>query len=269
MDYTVGELAKRSGLTVRALHHYEQLGLLRPSGRTEANYRLYSDEDVLTLHRILAYRQMGLPLKDIGPLLAPGGAPPLLDILERQIDTVRQQLAEQQRLLATLERVARRARQGSGPELTNELLDLMSTQRIFERHYSPEDMDRLRAVQDAIGPEQLQRIKAETAELLTAMRHARQAGLALRSPEVLALSRRWRAIGDLLGVDDPQLRDKGRAMFEKEPAVQQLSGIDAALMRYIDDAIETSKAVDAEAAEAAEATDARAAARADASGATP
>ncbi|TNY04356.1 MerR family transcriptional regulator, partial [Escherichia coli] len=68
-DYTVGELAKRAGLTVRTLHHYEELGLLNPSGRSDAGYRRYSEADVLRLHRVLALRDAGVPLKDIVPLL--------------------------------------------------------------------------------------------------------------------------------------------------------------------------------------------------------
>ena len=83
MAYTVGELAKRSGLTVRALHHCEKLGLLPPSGRTQAGYRLYAERDV-RVHRILAYRQMGVVLKEIAPLLS-ADAPPLLDVLTRQL----------------------------------------------------------------------------------------------------------------------------------------------------------------------------------------
>lgn len=70
MTYSIGDLAQRTGLTVRTLHHYEQLGLLLPSARTDGGYRLYGDADVQTLHRILAYRQIGLPLKEIAALEA-------------------------------------------------------------------------------------------------------------------------------------------------------------------------------------------------------
>ena len=52
----VGELAKRSGLTVRALHHYDSIGLLHPSGRSESGYRLYSRDDVARLHGIQTLR---------------------------------------------------------------------------------------------------------------------------------------------------------------------------------------------------------------------
>jgi hypothetical protein len=49
----VGELAKRTGLTIRALHYYDNIGLLRPSGRSDSGYRLYNQSDVARLHGIL------------------------------------------------------------------------------------------------------------------------------------------------------------------------------------------------------------------------
>ena len=59
-----GELAKRTGLTVRALHHYDTIGLLCPTGRTDSGYRLYSRDDVARLHGIQTLRRMGLSLAD-------------------------------------------------------------------------------------------------------------------------------------------------------------------------------------------------------------
>ena len=52
----VGELARRTGLTVRTLHHYDAIGLLRPSERSESGYRLYGDADMRRLYRIIAMR---------------------------------------------------------------------------------------------------------------------------------------------------------------------------------------------------------------------
>jgi len=61
----VGELARRTGLTVRALHHYDEIGLLRPSLRTEAGHRLYSEGDVARLQRVLSLRQLGFSLEEV------------------------------------------------------------------------------------------------------------------------------------------------------------------------------------------------------------
>jgi DNA-binding transcriptional MerR regulator len=65
MALTVGELTKLTGVTVRTLHHYDELGLVSPSQRTRAGYRLYSDSDVLRLHQVLLFRELGLPLEEI------------------------------------------------------------------------------------------------------------------------------------------------------------------------------------------------------------
>ena len=68
-EYTVSDLARISGVTVRTLHHYDAIGLLEPSGRTQAGYRLYSSADATRLGRILVYRACGLPLADIATAL--------------------------------------------------------------------------------------------------------------------------------------------------------------------------------------------------------
>ena len=65
----IGELARLAGVTVRTLHHYDELGLLVPSERTQVGHRLYSAADVERLYRLLALREVGLPLEEIGPLL--------------------------------------------------------------------------------------------------------------------------------------------------------------------------------------------------------
>ena len=65
MAFTVGDLARLTGVTVRALHHYDEIGLVRPSERTPAGYRLYADADVLRLHQVLLFRELGLPLDEI------------------------------------------------------------------------------------------------------------------------------------------------------------------------------------------------------------
>lgn len=65
MAFTVGDLAKLTGVTVRALHHYDEIGLVRPSERSPAGYRLYTDADVHRLQQVLLFRELGLPLEEI------------------------------------------------------------------------------------------------------------------------------------------------------------------------------------------------------------
>ena len=67
--WRIGQLATATGLTVRALHHYDHVGLVRPSGRTPAGHRLYDESDVQRLYQVLALRQLGLSLDAIGKVL--------------------------------------------------------------------------------------------------------------------------------------------------------------------------------------------------------
>src|SRR4051794_10991097 len=66
---TVREVAELAGVTVRALHHYDEIGLLKPSGRSASGYRLYSHGDLLRLHEIVAWRQLGFSLREVQELV--------------------------------------------------------------------------------------------------------------------------------------------------------------------------------------------------------
>ncbi len=66
---TVGEVADLVGITVRTLHHWDRIGLVTASGRTWADYRVYDDDDVARIHRVLVYRELGFPLAQIADLL--------------------------------------------------------------------------------------------------------------------------------------------------------------------------------------------------------
>lgn len=67
--WTVGEVAELTHVSVRTLHHYDEIGLLRPSGRTPAGYRLYATDDLQRLQQILLYKELGLPLDAIRRML--------------------------------------------------------------------------------------------------------------------------------------------------------------------------------------------------------
>ncbi|MDN5856916.1 MAG: MerR family transcriptional regulator, partial [Actinomycetia bacterium] len=103
--WRVGPVAIRTGLTVRALHHYDQLGLLTPARRTTAGHRLYDETDVARLYRIGLLRRLGFPLEQIGELLdSPRWQ--LRDAVARHLDDLNRRIELALRLRARLSGVA-------------------------------------------------------------------------------------------------------------------------------------------------------------------
>ena len=234
MDYTVGELARRAGLTVRTLHHYEAFGLLRPSGRSEAGYRRYGEADVLRLHRVLALRDAGVPLKDIVPLLDGEAPQPLAQVLQAQIEQIEAQLLAQETLLQTLKNAARRlAQHGDGGDALQVLLDAMQIRRVHERWFSPEQMRSLRQRWETLPAAERDAVEAEWPRLAAKARAAMDAGLDPATPEVQTLVRRWLVLQRQFVNMAPGMEDTMRRMYAAEPELARQSGISPELIAYL------------------------------------
>lgn len=126
MAFTVGELSRLTGVTVRALHHYDEIGLVRPSQRTAAGYRLYDDADVLRLHQVLLFRELGLPLDEIADAIDEAGSQEELLRRHREVLVTKRvrldaMLAALDARLATLEKGTRGAEMS--PEEVKTLFD--------------------------------------------------------------------------------------------------------------------------------------------------
>lgn len=111
MEYTVGEVARLSHISVRTLHHYDGIGLLTPSGRSAAGYRLYSDPDLRRLQQILFYRELEFGLDEIAEILT-DPTTGTDDHLRRQHRLVRDRQARNQALLAAIEKEMEARRMG-------------------------------------------------------------------------------------------------------------------------------------------------------------
>jgi cob(I)alamin adenosyltransferase len=123
-EWTIGELAKAAGVTVRALRHYERLGLLTPSNRSTGRHRRYGVDDVRRLYRILSFRALGFPLSSISELLDGDDAVAVREMAEHQLQHVTDQLALYRDLEHRLTRLIEALEQAEGPS-PEELIQLM------------------------------------------------------------------------------------------------------------------------------------------------
>ncbi|MGW2745900.1 MerR family transcriptional regulator [Streptomyces sp. NPDC001450] len=102
MSYSVGQVAGFAGVTVRTLHHYDEIGLLVPSERTHAGHRRYADADLDRLQQILFYRELGFPLDEVAALLDDPDADPRAH-LRRQHELLTARIEKLQKMAAAVE----------------------------------------------------------------------------------------------------------------------------------------------------------------------
>ncbi|HET7832186.1 MAG TPA: MerR family transcriptional regulator [Gallionella sp.] len=232
----VGELAKRCGLTVRTLHHYDSIGLLTPSVRSDSGYRLYNRDDIARLHQVQALRRLGLPLADIGAVLANPGLR-LASIVEQQIELLEKQIDQGKKLHDRLSQLRGQLMRGEKPELADWLttLEMMT---MYDKYFSANELKRFPLLDTG---EKV--IAAEWAELVKSVREAMNSRIPPESPEAQALSKRWMnmLVRDTNG--DPRLLVKLNEMQYNEPSAQVRSGITPEVMAYIQRAFAETKLV--------------------------
>lgn len=154
--WSIGELAAQTGLTVRTLHHYDDIGLARPSRRTSAGHRRYTAEDVRRLHRIVALRGFGFPLPEIGALLDDPGLD-AGELVRRQLAQVTDRLTRAQRLCDRLTGVLEMFGAADEPSPAV-LLNLIEEMTAVEHTYTPEEFEQMaehrRRMSERLTPEQ-------------------------------------------------------------------------------------------------------------------
>ncbi|MGA4840428.1 MerR family transcriptional regulator [Streptomyces sp. G45] len=111
MSYSVGQVARLAKVTVRALHHYDEIGLLEPSERSHAGHRRYSDTDLDRLQQIRFYRELGFPLEEIAVLLDDPAADPR-EHLRRQHGLLTERITKLQEMAAAVQTAMEARRMG-------------------------------------------------------------------------------------------------------------------------------------------------------------
>ncbi len=210
----IGQVAKASGLTVRTLHHYDEIGLLVPSGRSDAGYRLYSDGDVRRLYRILALRGMGLPLEDIAAALAREGEDPR-PALRRHLERIDEQLRVGGQLRARLTHILDALDRSDEPP-GDQFIEVIEVMTRMERYYTPEQLEQLRERADALGPDGMERAQEAWAALIAEVDAERVAGTDPADPRLDPLLDRWSALIDQFTGGDPGIRTSLETLYEAE-----------------------------------------------------
>ncbi|MFJ4027140.1 MerR family transcriptional regulator [Paenarthrobacter sp. NPDC089989] len=195
--WSIGELAAACGVSVRTLHHYDQIGLLSTNERTSAGHRRYGEDDVRRLYRIKALQMLGLPLASIADALGSSDdVASLRGLLQQQLDHV-QQHARQVRLLE--DRLGELLARMDGPVIptTEQFMTTLEMITVFENHFTPEQREQLAEKRNELGAEKIEAAKEQWAGLVKEGLAFVAAETPVSDPAVQAWVRNWNGIGSM------------------------------------------------------------------------
>lgn len=162
--WKVGELAREVGVTVRTLHHYDRLGLVSPSARTPAGYRLYGEEELVRLQKVLSLRQLGFSLNEIRASLDEEKWT-TTQVLEMHLARLESQIAELQRLRDRVRRLISGLRNSERVSV-DDFIPIMRMLTMFEKYYTPEQLQALEERRRRLGEDRIREVEAEWPRLI-------------------------------------------------------------------------------------------------------
>lgn len=222
--YQANQFARRAGVTVRTLHYYDRVGLLRPSGRTHAGYRLYAERDLVRLEQIVALKFIGFPLKQIRELLnrKPLDLAAALRVQRAIIEEKRRRLAlaveaieRAERLVSSGERKATRRGQAIGLneeatwEALRKIIEVINMQQNTDwtkKYYSEEAQAAIAQRGKQWTPEMLEKSQQDWAELIREVEAAVVAGEDPGSAHAQELAVRWQALISAFTGGNPEVQ---------------------------------------------------------------
>ena len=232
--FKVGELAQLANVSVRTLHHYEAIGLLVPSSRTQSSHRLYSRSDVERLTRITALTSLGFSLDQVRTALDDEAWTPSR-LVEAHLERSRELLAEQAALCARLEHL-RDVLQGGRDEIET-LFETMEVLKMVEKYYTPEQLAQLEARRQAFGDDAIKAVEAEWTALFAAVKTHMENGTPPDAPEVQALAQRSQELIRMFTGGDPGIEASLARMYTENPVDKIHPGFDPAIFAYLQRAV--------------------------------
>lgn len=238
--WKVGELAARTGLTVRTLHHYDAIGLLVPSDRTgsahNAGHRLYTAADVAKLHQIVCLKQLGFSLDQVREYMTRADYDPR-EVVRLHLAQVRARAAELAQLGDRLQALSE-ALDAAGAVSAETFLETIEVMNMIEKYYTPEQLAQLEQRKEQVGEARIQEVQAEWPRLMAEVQAAMDAGVPATDPRAQEFARRWFGLVAEFTGGDPGIFRSLRKMYQNEDAV---AGMDVKGMRSMQEYIEQAR----------------------------
>ncbi len=212
--YQANEFAERAGVTVRTLHHYDRLGLLKPSGYTSSGYRLYGERDFARLQQIVTLKFIGLPLKQIKSILERNELD-LTMTLRLQRKLLEQQRRRLEMALVAIEKAESVLASGDEPdwEVFRKIVEVIGMENNMEWVKSYYTEEQLAELGSRWSPELQEKAERDWASLIKDVQAAASQGEDPASEKSQALAARWSELIEAFTGGDPAIAENLRKLY--------------------------------------------------------
>ena len=223
--WKIGELARRTGLTVRTLHHYDEIGLLSPAERSDGGHRVYDEADVQRLYRIVSLRSLGFPLDAIAQALDSQAFDPRAAV-DDHLRRLEAQIAQEQQLLDKLRTLRQRLD-------ADDFLTTIEEITMRERYYTPEQLDQLEQRRQQLGEDAIEDAEREWGEIFATLQQEMDAGTDPADPRLRPIGDRSRELLEMFTGGDPGIQASLKRMYDTEgPEKASRGAMNPELMEY-------------------------------------
>jgi len=235
----IGRLAEQTGLSIRTLRYYDEIGLLVPSERTESGQRIYGRNEIVRLGQIVSLRALGFSLEDIRRCLDDRSFTPgsVIRMHRQRVGDQLSELKELDERLAMLEEFLDRSEEVS----TEQFIQTIDGIAMFENYYSKEQLGELARRRAEIGDERIREYEREWADLIARARTKMENGSVPESEAVQEIARRWQELIEVFTGGDPGIRESLKTMYKEEGPERASKGMaDTEVMEFIGKAMSLS-----------------------------
>ncbi|MDD7795508.1 MerR family transcriptional regulator [Clostridium sp. 'White wine YQ'] len=229
--WKVGDLSKLTGLTIRTLHHYDEIGLLHPTFHTEAGHRLYSEEDIIKLQQIMSLKQLDFSLDEIKEFFGNPKYNPK-EVIEMQLKRLDEEIKLKNELKGELKELLDVFNSWNKPSF-EQLIHSIQLIRNQKKYFTREQRMKLKKQYHKLDDSEMNVQAVKWTKLITSFQDELDKGTPVDDPKVIELAKAWQEGMNFFTGGDKGIIHSAERYYIENPSAAKGSGMSGELYKYI------------------------------------
>lgn len=234
-NWKVGDLSKLTGLTIRTLHHYDEIGLLCPSFRNDAGHRLYSEGDIIKLQQIMSLKQLDFSLDEIKKFLENPRYNPV-DVIEMQLKRLDEEISLKVQLRSELNELLEVFNSWQRPTL-DQFINSIELIRNQKKYFTKEQQLKLKKQYDKLNKKNGSEVLNSWGDIISSFQAEMEKGTPIYDIKVVKLAKQWQEGINLFTGGDSEIVHSAERYYMDNPQAAKVNGMSSELYEYIKKAL--------------------------------